>query len=304
MDTITHIITGAVLAGPVKEKLGWTGAAAVVAGAFAPDADLVLRLFGSDLVFRYHRVVTNSLIGIAVFPFLVALIIWLSTDRRVALSKMWFCVFLGYIAHVFMDYTNSYGSPLFWPFSSKWDALDWVFIIEPWVSVPVIIGTILIYYFKTRPIPVVIACFSFLACYYGVCAYGHSEAIDVARKDIPGTVKVGAFPTMGNPLKWRIIAETDRDVTIGWYSLVIGGWDDRQVTAKPAPIPALGLAEAAPHAKRFLEFARFPLTSYERFSDGWLVSFRDLRFSRKPGEKEHFGAKVKVFDNGTIEEDR
>jgi hypothetical protein len=86
---------------------------------------------------------------------------------------------------------------------------------------------------------------------------------------------------------------------MGSYEAGDGLFKDRLVYRKPGPVQAVNVAANAPNAKYFLQFARFPLTSYERLNDGWLVRFQDLRFSSKPGDSR-FVTTVVVGDDGRV----
>jgi inner membrane protein len=298
MDTITHILAGAVIGGAAKEKLGWAGPVAAVAGSFVPDADLFFELMRAESLLKYHRVVTNSFLGIAVIPILTALAVWLAFGKKTGFKAIWFLVFLGYVFHVFMDYTNSYGNVPFWPFSNRWYAFDLVFIVDPWVT-GILAASLLLMLLRVRAMPVAAVCFALLFSYWGLRYYTHSGAVRDAREQVPDALKVGAFPAALNPFKWRVVAETEDTFIMGEYEAGDGLFKDRRVYRKPDPVRAVSVAANAPNAKYFLQFARFPLTSYERLADGWMVRFQDLRFSSRPGDNR-FVATVKVGDDGRV----
>lgn len=298
MDTITHMLTGAVIGGAAKEKLGWAAPVAAVAGSFVPDADLFLELMRAENLLKYHRVVTNSFLGIAVIPVLTALAVWFALGKRADFKTIWFLVFLGYVFHVFMDYTNSYGNMPFWPFSDRWYALDIVFILDPWIT-GLLVASLLLMAFRVRAMPVAAVCFALLLSYWGLRYYTHAGAVRAAREQAPEALKVGAFPAAVNPFKWKVVAETGDAFVVANCNAKDGRLSDVHIYKKPKPVPAMDIAARAPNAKKFLVFARFPFTSYERLTDGWLVSFQDLRFASKPGDKR-FVATVMVGDDGRV----
>lgn len=298
MDTITHVLAGAVIGVAAKEKLGRAAPAAAIAGAFAPDADLFLEFMGAENLLNYHRVVTNSFLGIAVIPVLTALALWYVLGKRAEFKILWFMVFLGYVFHVFMDYTNSYGNVPFWPFSDRWHALDIVFILDPWIT-GLLVASLLLMAFRVKAMPVAVICFALLFSYWGLRFYTHAGAVRAVREQVPGAIKVGAFPAAVDPFKWKVVAETKDTFITGKYDTGDGLFKDRLVYRKPEPVPVVDIAANAPNAKSFLQFARFPLTSIERLNDGWLVRFQDLRFSSKPGDNR-FVATVVVRDDGRV----
>ncbi|MGA2192132.1 MAG: metal-dependent hydrolase [Nitrospirota bacterium] len=300
MDSITHIITGAVMSGPAKEKIGWTGAAALLIGSFMPDIDLVLGVFGNDFYFRYHRVITNSFLGMLLIPPLTALVIW-KLSNYPDFKVIYLLVLTAYVPHVFMDFTNSYGCTFLWPLSRRWYALDIVFIVDPWITGLLVIGLAMML-LKIRPMPVAIACFALLFCYWGLRAYTHSAAIG-HFKSLEPAARVGAFPAPVNPFKWKVVSEYDNAFRAGWYNVITRQWQDNVEYPKKPENEAVRKAKQAPNAKNFLEFARFPWISFERAGDGWDVKIQDLRFSLKSSDKR-FVAEVFVADDGKILKDK
>ncbi|HLB25445.1 MAG TPA: metal-dependent hydrolase [Nitrospirota bacterium] len=297
MDSITHVLAGAVIAGAVKKKTGWTGAAAALAGSFAPDMDMWLQFLGSGTYLKYHRVVANSLPGTLLMPPLLAWVVW-RLGKYDNYKVIYVLVLLAYCLHVFMDYTNSYGIKFLWPFSDKWQALDMVFIVDPWITGLLALGLALMA-FKARPLPVAALCFALIFSYWGLRACMHSAALAFFKKEYPAAVKVGAFPRPVSPFAWSMVAETPDGFETGLRDFVRGEWEGRASYPRPAGNEAVRRAKEAPNAKIFLDFARFPWTSYERLDGGWAVRFQDLRFMFRPGDRR-FVAEVRISDDGRV----
>jgi membrane-bound metal-dependent hydrolase YbcI (DUF457 family) len=56
MDTITHVLTGGVIAKAIDdEKIGNWGTIAGLAMGFFPDSDFILGLFNRQFYLEYHR---------------------------------------------------------------------------------------------------------------------------------------------------------------------------------------------------------------------------------------------------------
>jgi inner membrane protein len=299
MDTVTHILTGAVMAFPAKRRLGRAGIAAPILGSFAPDVDLILEPLAPETYFQYHRVFTNSIVGMAVMPLLVAWLVWRMYGRPRFLP-IWALTQLAYCTHVFMDLTNSYGCKLLWPFSDKWQSLDIVSIIDPFITGLLIVSIVLMA-LKVRQAPVVASCFVLLVAYWGGLMYLHARALDVFRSVEPQAVKVAATPARFDPSVWRMVAETPERFDMGSYDLRAGAWQERYTLPKQAVAPVCMKALDASSAKAFMDFARFPYMRCERDKDGWLVRVQDLRFSHSKGDSR-FVETVRVGDDGSIED--
>ncbi len=81
MDSITHILSGALWTEPVRRPLGakghyarWRERVAILVAALLPDIDGVLGWIDPALYGKYHRVVTHSIGGLIVLALLAAVI--------------------------------------------------------------------------------------------------------------------------------------------------------------------------------------------------------------------------------------
>ena len=139
MDPLTHVAAGAlisqVLPGPSR---GWS-AAAGVAFALLPDLDYFL-IYADRLAFiRHHRGFTHSLLGLVLLALLGA-----GVGRLIG-GPRWFrpLFFLGLAvlaSHLLLDLATSYGTQILFPFSRRRFSLDWLFIIDPYLTALLLVG--------------------------------------------------------------------------------------------------------------------------------------------------------------------
>ena len=152
MDNVTHAFVGAAIAETVLSRgvpaatrriFLFTG----VAAANAPDIDLVYTgLTEPPLGFLlHHRGHSHTLPGLIVLGVVIFAVLRSWPTVRIAIAGMTArCVALIAVAlasHLLMDAANSYGTHLWFPFSSRWVFGDAVFVLEPWLWV--ILGTAL-----------------------------------------------------------------------------------------------------------------------------------------------------------------
>jgi len=145
MDSITQAVLGAAASQAILKKRLPRGAALIGAvGGTLPDLDVFIYSFSDPTVsWLFHRHFTHSLafipIGglIAALPFLFL--------KRYAGQKRWvlLAAIIGYATHAPLDWFTSYGTQLFWPFSNYRAYLDWVGIVDPLYTVPLIVGVYL-----------------------------------------------------------------------------------------------------------------------------------------------------------------
>ena len=133
MDPVTHVAAGVlisqVLPGPSR---GWS-ALAGAAFALLPDIDYFL-IFVDRLAFiRHHRGFTHSLAALFLFALLGAAL------GRALGGPRWFrpILLLGLAvlaSHLLLDLATSYGTQILFPFSRQRFTLDWLFIIDPYLT--------------------------------------------------------------------------------------------------------------------------------------------------------------------------
>lgn len=147
MDTLTHALSGALLgraAGrrrpgsgePPPAVRGWVG---LGAAAF-PDLDAVLRLADEMLYLQHHRSVTHSLLLLPLWALLVGMLFHLLYRRRYRPGWMVLVAALGTTIHIAGDLITAYGTAVFAPVSDYAPALGWVLVIDPWLTLLIILA--------------------------------------------------------------------------------------------------------------------------------------------------------------------
>ena len=233
MDTITHALSGALLAratAPAAQDPGeLTPRARMTVGFMAagfPDCDILLRVFGSLTYVDLHRGVTHSIILLPAWALLLA---WL-------LSRFWFRGYswraiygtaaLGIAIHIVGDIFTAYGTMVLAPFSHYRFAIPFTFIIDLYFTAIIAIGLVAAVMLRPqRRYPAVIA-LMVLGCYVGFQGVLHSRAIKVGETyaQTHGLVETGAevyaIPQPLSPFNWKIIVG-HRD---GYYEALVNLW--------------------------------------------------------------------------------
>ncbi|NOY66882.1 MAG: metal-dependent hydrolase, partial [Gammaproteobacteria bacterium] len=108
---------------------------AILIGAIAamtPDLDVFIRSAEDPLLFlEYHRQFTHSLLFVPVGALLCAIIFYPFIKHKLTFTEIFFFSFAGILTHGLLDACTSYGTQLFWPFSSQRVSWNIVSIIDP-----------------------------------------------------------------------------------------------------------------------------------------------------------------------------
>jgi len=237
MDSLTQMTLGAavgeaVLGRKVGRKAALWGA---VLGTL-PDLDVFIPFGDPVKDFTYHRSFSHS---IFVLTLLTPLLVWLIRklhpgDREHKNGWLWL-VWLVFMTHILLDCLTVYGTQIFWPFWHHPVGLGSVFIIDPFYTVPLLLGVLAALVLSreshrgqlinraTLTLSSFYLAWSVAAQVYVTSAVEQSLAQQaVAYEKL--LVNAGPF----NTLLWRIVAiQANGDYVEGFYSLVDG---ERTVT--------------------------------------------------------------------------
>lgn len=229
MDTVTHGLTGWLIARAVPDDTGKkTAAAAVIIGSLLPDADNITSLLGSEAYLRLHRGISHGFAGVAVTSLLAALLLY-RFGRWKDLKKLYLLVLLGQLSHIALDLFNSYGTQIFQPFSDARVSLDLLFVVDLLFTGIVAAG---IFLSRSRPAPARVA-LAALGVYVGFAAVLHERAEEAVRSaasrhGVP-VLSVAALPRLGEIPVGRELARV---------RLAGEAWAREELeTLPPIPIP-------------------------------------------------------------------
>jgi inner membrane protein len=307
MDTITHGLAGSAL---TRSLTGRPGArAGLLLGAAAgmfPDCDF---LFTPDRLsyLRNHRGWTHSFVALPLFALGLALISRL-LFRKARLPALWLFCAAAIGSHIVLDWITSFGTMFFVPLSRARYALDWVFILDPFLTGIAALTLLAAMFWRRRGREVAAAGTALLCAYIAFCAAQHRKALAAwNRIDAPiRGARVAVLPQFLSPFRWLGLSDHGGEVHAAFFDIgpfargaanprpperfseLFSSLSDfyppppRAVIlrfAKPAETAALAAARALPDVQTYLAFARFPLASVSPLPRGGSsITWEDLRF--------------------------
>ncbi|MGQ9636283.1 MAG: metal-dependent hydrolase [Thermodesulfobacteriota bacterium] len=223
MDTLTHTLTGAVIAKAINdERIGHWGTLTGLAMGVFPDTDFVLGLFNYQFYLQYHRDFTHSLILIPFYSFFFS---WVFTkiSKRPHFWSFFKISLLVLISHVLLDLLTSYDTMVFSPFFEKRFSWDLVFIIDLIFSGIIIIPWVVSLFLKRESPWICRGILMTLMIYILFCWVQHEKAMriagDFSKKLGKGVVQIAALPQPASPFRWSIYVETQDKVYQGFVDL-------------------------------------------------------------------------------------
>ena len=289
MDLVTQGIAGAALAQAVApSRLGRQAALVGLCAGLLPDADALISSAADPLLqLEYHRHFTHALVFVPLGSLFAATLFWPFFRGRMLFRTLWLFALCGYATGGVLDACTSYGTHLFWPFSSEPIAFSLIAIVDPVFSlslaVPLGIGLR-----RMKPMRIGLV---FAVSYLLFGAVQHERAADMARlvaeqrnhEPRQAIVK----PTLANLLLWRSVYIMGDSVYVD--ALYLG--EPTRVYAGGG-VPLLNLQRDVPWAPAGSR-VRDDLTRFARFARGFVVTSErephfvgDVRYAMLPQSLE------------------
>lgn len=316
MDTLTHALSGALLARatePKSPRAGqlprrtrmWVG---FWAAAF-PDSDFVLRLIDPLTYLTAHRGITHSVIILPLWALVLAFFFVVLARGKYTWRAFAGVCALGIGVHIAGDVITAFGTMVFAPFSGLRVSLPTTFIIDPYFTAIIVMGLIVSVIWKQTRLPAVLG-LGVLAVYVGFQGILHQRAVTAGEAYVQDrklrNARVQAIPQPFSPFNWMVVVQQNDVYHMAYVNLRRRGIPDppaddaswwRHIDASYLPVeraiwkrvPRFGdaaevdLAKQAWHSKTLAAYRRFALfpAVYRINHDGEkrCVWFNDLRFA-------------------------
>lgn len=290
MDPVTQGALGAVLS-QTQGKRSTFSKAAVIGGlaAMSPDLDVLIRSATDPLLaLEFHRHFTHSLFFIPIGALICSFVLHPLFGRRWNVpyrSTLWWCL-LGFATHALLDGCTSYGTQLLWPLSDKRFAWDTVSVVDPLVTLPLLLCVYLTNKRMTRT-PAIIGMI-WLVFYLG---FGYvqqqraaSIALELAQQRGHKPSRLEVKPTFGNLIIWKSIYLHDGRFYIDGIKPNFDGgrvWSGQSIAKLDLSKQMLWLDEAS---QQGLDVARFTWFSdhYVALDTNNANRIVDVRYSMLP----------------------
>ncbi|MBL6679373.1 MAG: metal-dependent hydrolase [Alphaproteobacteria bacterium] len=211
MDPVSQGAFGAIFSQTIsnKKKLLVGSILGCMAG-MAPDLDIFIRSDTDPLLkLEYHRQFTHALIFIPVGAFLVALFSRLLFKKYLNWIETYIICLIGYATHGLLDACTSYGTQLLWPFSDMRVSWNNVSVIDPFLTIPVIVFVIIAVLRKNKLMPFLGIIYIFIYLGFGLVQSNRAEEVGKKIASIRGheSMRLTVKPSLGNLFLWKSIYE-------------------------------------------------------------------------------------------------
>lgn len=293
MDNVCHTLMGAALGKAGLARRTTLGMSTLVIASNLPDIDV--GVFATNtLMMSFRRGWTHGVLAQAVLP-LALTASMLAYDRLVVQKRqnrlepakageLALLAYVGVLAHVFMDFLNSYGVRLLMPFSDRWFYGDALYIVDPWLYLALGLGWWLASRREKRgsalaaqPARIGVATAAiYMVMMLGSNLWARAEVRDgLARAGRPASTRFMVTPVLVNPFKREVVVDVGGRYEKGllWFEPMPhfrpSGFGIDTRLDDPVVQPAL----ETPIAHAFLHWSRFPFAAVEP-TGIWLNDYR------------------------------
>lgn len=291
MDPLTHALSGAVI-----HQLGFKRKAALfvlIFSAIAPDLDYITRFWGTDIFLRYHRGITHGILALIAFPVIMAFIF----RKKGGFFYYYLISFLGYGSHLFLDLTNQYGTRILSPLDWNQYSLDLTFIIDPYITIGLLLCIIIGKINKRRAVVAAICTVILFAGYIGGRAYLQKETKQFLKTKVDANI-YKVYPLPNDFLRWWFITRSGNEIDTGFVDLFTQRVYIQDKYRMDNNDQAILESRKNRVVQNFLYFAKYPYAEVKRENSKTIVIWKELSYSFMAGEK--FFARVVMDKNGKV----
>lgn len=291
MDSLTQIALGSAVSVAVmgRKTAVWKAALWGAVAGTLPDLDTFIDQGNAVLNMTRHRAESHSLFFLTLAAPLLA---WLPArlhGEAAIFKRWWLALWLALVTHPLLDAMTVYGTQLLQPFSAYPYAVGSVFIIDPFYTVPLIVGVVAALRLKSpRGMRWNAAGLLFSTLYLGLGLAAQQYATQVARASLQtqglAAERLLVTSTPFNAVLWRLVATTPTQYLEGYYSLL---------DASPAirwSAHDRGAALMAPYGNEpsVRRIADFSHGFYRLSEESGHLFVTDLRMGLEPAYTFHF----------------
>jgi inner membrane protein len=286
VDTLTHGLFGVAVAalrrpegGPDGARLGITDRAVFLGCLIASELPDLDYLWPTDdaitATLRAHRGLSHALVATPVIA-LVAAGIAKAVYRRARVGPIYLYAMIAFVfAHLLPDLWTGWGTRIFLPMSDARMTLDWTVVVDPLVTLPMLVATVWAWRARRASIRRVLASGLAVTAIYVMSRVAVQQALTASVREMYGSDPVRVFPAPLSVLSWRYVATLPDGYAAGVVALGRGATEQRRVTTDVA---LLARARALPQAQEILAWARWPVLEERPSGSGQVLSIGDLRY--------------------------
>lgn len=278
MDSLTHALIGMAVAGFSGHDLSLYDPIylATVLGAEAPDFDIIAQLNGKFSYIRQHRAFSHSIPGLIIWSVLISIILYFFMSPTNLLS-LFSWSFAGGLSHIMIDYFNTHGVALLWPFRKERKSLCLLNVIDP-ILLVLMMG---LYSLNLTMTQLSIGTFFIIAIYILLRILLRSKARKQLTNlfDSQKIIQISVMPALKRILFWDFVLETEDRHLVGQLGALYPVLEIKANLPKQKTFSTFTIqAQKTPLGDFFTSFTPFIYFEEKQQTHSLSVNIYDLRY--------------------------
>lgn len=280
MDSLTHGLLGLAIGALRRSE---RDRAAVLVGcliaAEIPDLDYLWPAENHVLhSLKAHRGLTHSLLAAPALALVSTALTKLFFRQAQVVSLFLWSLLAVLFAHLLADAWTGWGTRLALPFSDARVTLDWMMLVDPLFTLPLLIGALWGIRKRTLIRKALLTGAAISCVYLAARVAIRAELSSRVLASYPNAEAVQVFPSWLGPADWRYVAVVRDHYAAGRVS-VFAAPEEQAIHQRAMHDPISSLARSNGTVREALAWARFPVvTETPRAPSGVHVSIADLRY--------------------------
>lgn len=248
-----------------------------VVAAELPDLDIFAPAPNEVVhALRAHRGISHALLFAPVWA-LVATAVARLLFRRARPGPVYAYALLAVlVAHILPDLWTGWGTRALLPFSDARLSWDLTSVIDPFVTLPLLVGTIWAFVRKQHARRAILTGFAVSCLYLGFRTVSRAILVERVERQYAQASRVEVFPGIFSVTRWRYAAVSDDGYALGTVS-AFGSPQEQRRIAHSKGLPAR--LASIPTVDEALAWARLPLVSTRPGQGGGTeIDIADLRY--------------------------
>ena len=278
MDSLSHGLIGIAVAGFSGQQLSFYDPIylATVLGAQAPDFDIIAGLKGNFSYLRQHRAFSHSIPGLAIWSILIGVILHFFMAQT-NLFSLFGWAFAGGLSHIIIDYFNTHGAAILWPFRKERKSLRLLNVVDPILLVLMMS----LYPLNITMTQLSLSTFFIITVYIGFRIILRNRAVKQLKRlfDRQNITQISVMPSLKRILFWDFVLETEDHHLVGQLGALYPVLEISANLPKPRTISNFTLqAQKTPLGNFFTSFTPFIYFEEEQNINSLSVNIYDLRY--------------------------
>lgn len=278
MDSLSHALIGLAVGGLSGHQLTPYDPIyiATLLGAQAPDFDIIAQLKGNFSYLRQHRAFSHSLPGIVLWSVLIGLSLCLVIPQT-NLFALCGWAFAGGLSHIIMDYFNTHGAAILWPYRKERKSLQLLNVFDPILFLIMI----MLHLLPLTMFQLSLSTFLCIASYLCLRSGLRQKAATYLYKKFTDQqiVHLTVMPSLKRLLSWDFVLETPKRYLVGQLGALYPVINITVNLTKPTTLSDFTLeAKKTPLGDFFSTFTPFIYFEEQESCNSTTVNMYDLRY--------------------------